>query len=56
VLTPGRYVGAADTEEDDVPFLERFASVQSALTEHFAEAEKLKKVIQAKLEKVVVNG
>jgi type I restriction enzyme M protein len=25
ILTPGRYVGAADIEDDDVPFPERFS-------------------------------
>ena len=31
VLTPGRYVGAADVEDDDVPFQERFAALASQL-------------------------
>ena len=49
VLTPGRYVGAAATEEDDVPFEERFADLKETLTEQFAEAERLSATIQTKL-------
>ena len=50
VLTPGRYVGAAVAEADDVPFEERFAGLKETLAEQFAEAEKLAAVIQTKLE------
>ena len=41
MLTPGRYVGAAEAEEDDVPFEERFAALKATLAEQFAEAEEL---------------
>ena len=50
VLTPGRYVGAAVAEADDVPFEERFAELKTTLAEQFAEAEKLSNIIQTKLE------
>jgi type I restriction enzyme M protein len=56
VLTPGRYVGAAAVEEDDVPFEERFAALKEALTEQLAEAEELGSLIQTKLEEVAANG
>ena len=36
VLTPGRYVGAAAAEADDVPFEERFAELKETLAEQFA--------------------
>ncbi len=49
VLTPGRYVGAADIEDDDVPFAERFAALRTKLEEHFAEAEKLTAMIRKSL-------
>jgi type I restriction enzyme M protein len=56
VLTPGRYVGAAATEADDVPFEERFAALKETLAEQFAEAEELSALIQMKLEEVGANG
>ncbi|PQO22450.1 DNA methyltransferase [Rhodobacteraceae bacterium WD3A24] len=52
VLTPGRYVGAAAVEADDVPFEERFAALKETLAEQFAEAEELSALIQTKLEEV----
>ena len=56
VLTPGRYVGAAAAEADDVPFVERFTALKEKLDEQLAEGEELGALIQAKLEGVVVDG
>jgi type I restriction enzyme M protein len=56
VLTPGRYVGAAAAEEDDVPFVERFVVLKEKLDEQLAQGEELGALIQAKLEGVVVDG
>jgi type I restriction enzyme M protein len=56
VLTPGRYVGAAAAEADDVPFNERFAELKETLAEQFAEAEELSALIQTKLEEVGAHG
>jgi type I restriction enzyme M protein len=49
VLTPGRYVGAADIEDDEVPFAERLAVLRTRLDEQFADAEKLVGTIRSKL-------
>ena len=49
VLTPGRYVGAADVEEDDVPFEAKFAALQEKLEAQFTEAEKLTNNIRVRL-------
>jgi len=56
VLTPGRYVGAAAIEADDVPFEERFAELKETLAEQFAEAEELSALIQKRLEEISVDG
>ena len=55
VLTPGRYVGAADVEEDDVPFVERFVPLREKLNEQFSKSEKLIIGIQANLAKVELD-
>ncbi|WP_313057330.1 N-6 DNA methylase, partial [Agrobacterium cavarae] len=39
VLTPGRYVGAADTEDDGVSFAEKFEELRDKLVGHFAEGK-----------------
>ncbi len=52
VLTPGRYVGAAPSEEDDVPFEERFAELRETLTRQFDESEELSARIRQKLKQV----
>ncbi len=49
VLTPGRYVGAADLDDDDVPFPERFAALRAKLDGQFAEAATLTATIRSRL-------
>jgi type I restriction enzyme M protein len=55
VLTPGRYVEAAAVEEDDVPFVERFAALRETLEAQLAEGEKLGAVIREKLDAVIAH-
>jgi type I restriction enzyme M protein len=55
-LTPGRYVGAADVEDDDAPFPERFAALRAKLEGQFSEAEKLTATIRLKLAGIGTNG
>jgi type I restriction enzyme M protein len=55
VLTPGRYVGAAEAEEDDVPFEESFAALQAKLETQFAEANRLTATIRERLAGVLVK-
>lgn len=49
VLTPGRYVGAADAEDDDLPFAERFASLRTTLDQQFHRASSLEVAIRSAL-------
>jgi type I restriction enzyme M protein len=56
VLTPGRYVGAADVEEDEVSFVDRFASLQANLNEQFAQVDQLTVTIRARLARVVPDA
>ncbi len=49
VLTPGRYVGAADEEDDGVPFAEKMATLTSKLSEQFAESATLEAEIKKNL-------
>ncbi|MFQ5603397.1 MAG: type I restriction-modification system subunit M [bacterium] len=46
VLTPGRYVGAAEVEDDGIPFEKKMAELTSKLNEQFAEAATLEKKIK----------
>jgi len=52
VLTPGRYVGAAELEEDDEPFEQKMARLRKELEAQFEESEDLEKIIKANLRKV----
>ena len=49
VLTPGRYVGAADAEEDDEPFEEKMHRLTATLREQIAEGQRLDALIEANL-------
>ncbi len=52
VLTPGRYVGAEEQEDDAEPFVEKFPRLVAELEEQFAEGERLIKVFRENLERV----
>lgn len=49
VLTPGRYVGAEEVEEDDEPFEEKIVRLVVRLEEQFAESGRLEAAIRANL-------
>ena len=55
VLTPGRYVGAADDEDDEVPFAERFAALRAKLEKEFASGEQLTAAILDKLARMALD-
>ena len=50
VLTPGRYVGAAELEDDGEPFDEKMTRLTAELHECFAEGRQLETRIKANLE------
>ena len=52
ILTPGRYVGAAELEDDGEPFEEKMARLTAELTAQMAEAKKLDKQIWKNLEEI----
>lgn len=49
VLTPGRYVGAKEQEEDAEPFEEKYPRLVAELEEYFAEGERLMRVVRDRL-------
>jgi type I restriction enzyme M protein len=49
VLTPGRYVGAEDVEDDGVSFEERFAGLRAKLEGQFSKARELEQRISTSL-------
>lgn len=50
VLTPGRYVGAADLEDDGIPFETKMTELTQTLYRQLGEAEALDKAIRANME------
>ncbi len=50
VLTPGRYVGAAEIEDDGIPFEEKMSELSATLYEQFAESDQLEAAIKRNLE------
>ena len=49
VLTPGRYVGAEEVEDDGEPFEEKMPRLVAELNAQFAESAKLEQAIKANL-------
>lgn len=49
VLTPGRYVGAPEQEDDGEPFADKMARLTGQLRQQFAESEKLEAEIKRNL-------
>ncbi len=56
VLTPGRYVGAADAEEDDAAFEDQMRRLSATLREQVAEGHRLDALIEANLRELGFGG
>ena len=56
VLTPGRYVGAAENEDDGEPFSKKMPRLTAELQECFAEAHQLEIQIKSNLEALGYGG
>ncbi|MCE9552916.1 MAG: type I restriction-modification system subunit M [Planctomycetes bacterium] len=56
VLTPGRYVGAEEVEDDGEPFEEKMTRLVAELHGQFAESSKLEKAIKANLRGLGYGG
>lgn len=52
-LTPGRYVGAAEVEDDGEPIEEKIARLSKELFEQFEESERLAAVVREQLGRVL---
>ena len=55
VLTPGRYVGAADVEADDVLFADRLAVLRTKLEGDFLVTERLALIIRSSFDIVCAD-
>ena len=53
VLTPGRYVGAEDVEDDGEPIDDKLSRLRARLYEEFEEADRLEKLIRKRLEGLI---
>jgi type I restriction enzyme M protein len=56
VLTPGRYVGVEEQEDDGMPFEEKMAELTATLYEQFEEAHRLEAEIRKNLEVLGYGG
>ena len=52
VLTPGRYVGAEDVEDDGVPFAEKMEGLTRELATQFHESDQLQSAIRRNMQKL----
>lgn len=51
-LTPGRYVGVPEPEDDGVPLDEKIARLTEELEKQFSESERLQKIVREQLERI----
>lgn len=56
VLTPGRYVGAEEVEDDGEPFEEKMPRLIAELEAQFAESAKLEQAIRSNLKGLGFGG
>jgi type I restriction enzyme M protein len=56
VLTPGRYVGAEEQEDDGEPFEEKYPRLLAELEDCFDEGERLMAVVREQLDGVFADG
>lgn len=52
VLTPGRFVGVEETEDDGIPFEEKMKKITSELSKQFEESHKLEEEIRKNLKAI----
>ena len=52
VLTPGRYVGAEEIEDDGEPFAQKMARLTAKLEEQFKESARLEAAIRRNLQEL----
>ena len=52
ILTPGRYVGAEEAEDDGEPFEEKMERLVATLEEQFSESERLEAAIRRNLQEL----
>lgn len=55
-MTPGRYVGAEDIEDEDEPFEEKMERLVEELKAQFAESAQLEHVIRNHLARIRYGG
>jgi len=55
VLTPGRYVGTEDVEDDGIPFEEKIAAISDNLKDYFSKSVELQERIKTNLKKVGIE-
>ena len=49
ILTPGRYVGVAEQEDDGIPFEEKMKTLTEELKQNFEESHRLEEEIRKNL-------
>ena len=55
VLTPGRYVGVEEEEDDEEPFMVKYSRLLAELEESFVEGGRLTGVIRQQLARVQID-